>query len=134
MARRDINEELVLALALGASVAQAAQQAGISKRTAFRRIKEPGFQTRVETAKSELVAQAVGRLSGTGLKAAQTIDSLLDNRNPRIRLAASRAVLEFMFRGSELDTLRRRVEAIEANFGKAPKPVPTLERNGHRGG
>jgi hypothetical protein len=134
MARRDINEELILALALGASVAQAAQQVRISRRTAFRRIKEPGFQTRVETAKSGLVAQAVGRLSGSGVKAAQTLDSLLDNRNPRIRLAASRATLEYMFRGTEVDTLRRRVEALEAKFGKAPKPVPTLEGNGHRGG
>ena len=40
--RQDKNQNLIPALALGASVAQAAQQGDISKCTAFRRIKEQG--------------------------------------------------------------------------------------------
>jgi hypothetical protein len=73
VARQDKNQNLILSLALGASVAQAAEQADISKCTAFHWIKKRGFQARVEAAKSELVARAVGRLSGSGVKAAQTL-------------------------------------------------------------
>ncbi len=111
--KRNCDEALILALAGGADVAGAARKAGVSERTVRRRLEGADFRARVDGVRSELVRQAVGKLAEAGGLASSNLRALEDSaKSEAVRLGACRAVLEFMFRGHELDTLARQVEEL----------------------
>ena len=84
---------LVIELASGASAAEAAQRSGISERSVYRRLADEQFKLKVYQAREMMIAQACGTLAMTGAKAAATLNELLDNENPHIRLRAAQAIL-----------------------------------------
>lgn len=85
--------QLIIELACGASAAQAAQKAHISERTVYRRLADDQFTMKVYKARELMIGQACGKLSMACAKAADTLDQLLDDDNPRIRLQAAQAIL-----------------------------------------
>ena len=109
---------LVLALASGATVKDAAQQAGVSERTAWRRLDDDGFRRCVAEAKAELVTRALAKLADGASKAADTLLAVMDCQDdPRARIAAAKLVLDLAMPArqaftAEADSLRptRRVE------------------------
>jgi hypothetical protein len=95
--KRDVDEQLLLALAAGAGVVSAAQQAGCSESTVRRRLANPAFKTRVHEMRGELVQAAVGRLANLGGTAANELERLIqEGENDGVKLGACRAVLSFM--------------------------------------
>jgi hypothetical protein len=124
--RKRGDEALINALAVGVSVAAAAEHAGLSRRTAYRRLEDPAFRARVDEARAGIVSGVVGRLSGIGVLAGDTLKNLLGDSSSSIRLGAAKAALEFMFRGNEQDTLARQLrelqEQIEALKGQDADP------------
>jgi hypothetical protein len=133
--RKGNDEALVTALAAGGSASAAAQLAKVSTRTVHRRLEDPAFRARVDEARAEMVSQAVGRLAAGGALAGDTLHELLAKSvPPATRLGASRAVLEYMLRGAEVDALtreqaelRREIEELKrgsshhaAGVGEAP--------------
>jgi len=58
------DDELILALAAGATVREAAEQAGISERTAHRRLADADFRRAVDEARGRMFDAALGRLAG----------------------------------------------------------------------
>lgn len=85
---------LVVALASGATVKDAAERAGVSERTAWRRLADPAFLRCVAEAKADLVTRAVALLADGATKAAETLVAVMDCEEPRARIAAAKAVLE----------------------------------------
>ena len=67
--KRKGDTELLLALACGASVENAAQRAGLSRRTVFRRLAAPAFRAQVAEARAEMVRRAAGMFTAAGLPA-----------------------------------------------------------------
>jgi hypothetical protein len=82
------------ALAGGATVRDAAREAGISERTAHRRMRDPGFRYFLERLQVVFIDRAVGRLAKASTAAADRLRDLLDSPSEKIRLAAARYVLE----------------------------------------
>src|SRR5581483_430575 len=74
---RKAEEQIVMALAAGASKESAAKIAGVSSRTVFRRCQDAEFRARVDRARAELVEGAVGRLSAIGPLAADELHRLI---------------------------------------------------------
>jgi hypothetical protein len=112
--RRTHAEQLLLArLAAGCSVEQAAQAAGVSVRTAYRRLAESDFQQRLAVARDELLSATLGELVGSAAEAVATLRELLSAREERVRLAAARTVLEQLLRLRETLTLAQRLAALE---------------------
>jgi hypothetical protein len=107
------DELLIVALAGGAGVAGAAAKAGLSKRTAFRRLEDPGFRARVAAARAELVAKATGRLADLASEAAEALGELLKVDDLRLRLGACRAILELGTRLRESSELDERISELE---------------------
>src|SRR5262245_50638891 len=107
MARKAAEEALALALALGSTVEAAARHAGISKRTAFRRLQDSAFQRRVQALRGELFARAVAKLTGHSTAAAETLGKLLQAAEEGVRLRAAKTILELA------NTLRQAVELEE---------------------
>jgi hypothetical protein len=94
--RENADEALAAALACGATVEQAAAKAGVSARTAHRRLKDPAFLRRVQAAQGDLVQRQGSLLTGAGLEAIKTLVELLrPPAPPSVRHAVARSVLEF---------------------------------------
>jgi hypothetical protein len=111
--RRDADDALAASIASGLSRQAAAAAAGVSERHLYRRLRDAAFRARVDAARAELLEQAVGRLSGLGARAAETLSSLMSEKVPAaVRLGAAKATLEYMLRGTEVLRLARQVEEI----------------------
>jgi len=82
------------ALAGGATVAEAAQQAGMSERTAYRWLNKPEFRRRVARIQQTMARRAVARLSDGMVEAAAALRELLSVDDPAVRLRAARALLD----------------------------------------
>jgi len=111
--RRQADTALIAALAAGQPVDAAAQAAQVSERTAYRRLADPAFKRAVQTARAELLAQAVGRLADAATAAVATLRDLLDAEADSVRLGAARAILDAGMRGTELVDLAERVATLE---------------------
>ncbi len=107
-------DALVTAVAAGRTVAEAAQQAGIAERTAYRRLKEPHVQQQLREVRAALHDRAVGRLADSLDAAVATLVRDLEASSPSVQVRAAVAILE---QGVKLRTsveLERRVAAAEA--------------------
>src|SRR6516164_2260579 len=108
--RSAANGALVIALARGATVEEAAKASGVSSATAWRRLRDPAFRLQIDQCRGEVLDAAVGRLAELSTTALDGLANLLVNDNPKLRLAAIRTVLEFQFKGAELHTLVRQLQ------------------------
>jgi len=116
MQTRDRNrgDELLLgALAAGRSVEQAAQTAGVSVRTAYRRLADPSFARRLAQARDELISSALGELVECASEAVATLRALLQANDERVRLGAAKTTLEQLLRLRETLTLSQRLATLE---------------------
>jgi hypothetical protein len=125
--RRNSDSILLAALAGGSTVVEAAQQAGVSERTAWRRLQDDDFRQRLDAARQRTVQRAVDVLSRGSTRAARTLVALLSSRQrATTRLAAARAILE-------LGARMRDAEEVEARLTALEEALADRERRGHRG-
>src|SRR5262245_61428781 len=96
--RSGADELLALGLASGLSIVDAARAAGVSERTARRRLGGEGFAGRVDELRDRMVSQAVGRLADATTEAADALRSLLRSGQEYVRLSAAREVLAAVYR------------------------------------
>lgn len=104
----------VLALAGGATQDAAAEAAGVSRRTVVRWLGDPAFVARVSATRDAAFAAALGRLSEAAVRAADTLQELLADKNAAIRLGAASAILRAAPAWRESCDLAARLTAIEA--------------------
>jgi hypothetical protein len=115
MASHAADATFLAALLGGASAAEAATKAGISKRTASRRLADPAFQAALADTKREQRARAVDALGAASTQAVATLVELLDaDTPPPTRHAAARSILDLGPRLREAQDLEARVAALEA--------------------
>jgi hypothetical protein len=111
---RERSDTLLLgALAAGSSVEDAARTAGVSTRTAYRRLADPVFARRLAEARDELISAALGELVECASEAVATLRSLLSASDERVRLGAAKSTLEQLLRLRETLTLSQRLAALE---------------------
>lgn len=104
---------LLVALAGGATIRDAAKMAGIGERTAYRRLDDAEFRQQVAVARSRMVDHAVGQLAGAACEAATTLRGLLRSEAEPIRLAAARAILDLGPKLRESHELADRLDGVE---------------------
>lgn len=120
------DTELAVALATGATVADAAKLAGVSERTAYRRLEDEGFRLLVAQLGSQIARRTYHRLTGLLEDAVAALEDLLQKRTPpQVRLSAAKLVLELrrlyceeIERDERLDRLERLLEG-RAGDGEA---------------
>src|SRR5438105_7514284 len=111
---RNRGDELLLGvLAAGGSVEQAAESAGVSLRTAYRRLADPVFARRLAQARDELISSALGELIDCASEAVATLRALLSAGDERVRLGAGKAILDQLLRLRETLTLSQRLAVLE---------------------
>jgi hypothetical protein len=115
--RKNADEVFLLAMACGSSVENAAAKAGISPRTAHRRLLTPSFQQRLTEFKADMVKRAAGMLTAAFMESVKTLLALQESKvPPSTRLGAARSVLELGTRLRESAELHERLETLEKAF------------------
>jgi hypothetical protein len=118
--RRNADEQLLMALVCGATVENAARQAGISPATAYRRLADPAFGQRLQKLRDDMVSRTAGTLTAAAGEAVRTLLDLMKNpTSSSVRLAAARAVLEIGMKLRERADLESRMAALEQQMGQA---------------
>jgi hypothetical protein len=117
--RHQADEALIQALTVGQTVRAAANAAGVSEATAYRRLRDRKFAKRLKAAKDEMVRRTTDALTAAGLRAVATLLRLNDDREVPavVQLGAARALLEIGQRHRDAASQRAveaRVEALEA--------------------
>src|SRR5262245_41336494 len=93
--RRQADDALLMALACGATVENAARQAGVSLRSAHRRMADESFRQRLQALRDDMVQRASGAMTAGSHEAVRTLLELLKpSMPPAVRLGAARSVLE----------------------------------------
>lgn len=124
--RNHPDDVLLLHLACGATAEAAAQKAGRSQRTVFRRLADPDFQRRLRELRADMLQRTAGMLTAAALEAVKTMVALLATNVPSaVRLAAARSVLELGLKVREAQELDERIAALEAQLA-APPTRPAL--------
>ena len=115
--KRKRDTELVLALACGASPDNAAQKAGLSRRTVFRRLADPAFVAQVGAMRADIARRAAGMLTAAGLAAIKTLTTLQESASSEaVRLGAARATLELGCKLRETVEWTERMAALEGRL------------------
>jgi len=109
---------LALALASGSSIGDAAEKFGLSRRTVERWLAKPPFRRLIARLRSEMLASALGRMTGNMSRAADTVASLLEGAEPHIRLRAARALLSLGLRMQDAVDLTERVRELERELAQ----------------
>jgi hypothetical protein len=113
----DEDDVLALALARGATRQEAGRLAGVSERTVYVRLADPGFCRRVDGFRRALVDGAIGRLSTLADRAADVLGQLLEEESPSTRLRSATAILDQLTRLREHGELAERLAELEARVG-----------------
>ena len=108
------TDALVTALAAGKSIPDAAAQAGISERTAYRRVKDPLVQQQMRALRSATRDRVVGQLADATTAAVAALVRNLEAPSPQVQVRAATAILELDVRWRTTDELERRVAELEA--------------------
>jgi hypothetical protein len=124
------DAQLLLALLAGASIDDAAQQAGLSKTTAWRRRQEPEFVEQLEAMRADLIQRSADMLTSANIEAITTLRSMLSNTPPvnqkgkskdspwappadQQRVASAKAIIELGIRMRENVELKKQVAELK---------------------
>jgi transposase len=112
--KKQIETILVTALAKGATVAQAAEQAGVSERTVYRRLEQTEFQARIDALQDEMIQRAAAVLTAAAVEGIHSLVALQDpSTPPTVRRHAARDILEIGLRLREAADWEKRLAALE---------------------
>jgi hypothetical protein len=120
--RRKGDDALLLALAAGNTIRDAARAAKIGERTATRRLADPAFRSRVVELRADMVSRALGKIADSMSDAAGTLPKLLKAKGEGVRLGACRAMLELGVKLRESVELEGRLAALEQQTDNGGKP------------
>ncbi len=117
--KRKGDSDLILSLARGKTVREAAESAGIGERTAHRRLSEPVFLQLVQETRAEMMTRAMGKLADASIDPVETLVTLLKAESENVRLGAARTILEAGPRLRELVESETRLAALERQVGES---------------
>ena len=95
------------ALLAAPSYDKGCKKARISRTTLYTWLKEPVFKDELERQRDEIAAEAFGVLTQSLTKAVETLVSLLDNKDDRIKRLTAKDIIDFIIRHKENKDLNR---------------------------
>jgi hypothetical protein len=130
--RESADERLAVELASGKTVRDAATAAGVSEMTAHRRRADPASKSKVVAARSLMVEFAAGRLACSMGRAADVLDKLLNDPDPRVQLRAADRLLTLAIQVRVTHDLAAELNEVKAILASpvAPTPPPSAGPSG----
>ena len=115
--KQGVPVTFVASLAAGRTVAEAAQAARISERTAYRLLADPAVKAEVVKARGSLTENALGVLCDAMRRAAEVLDKLLNSKTETTRLAAARSIIQLGVDVRSAVDMEARFVALEVRTG-----------------
>ena len=97
---------------------QACEKAQLNRTTFYEWLKDPQFKAELDRQRDEIASEAFGVLSQSLTKAVETLVSLLDNADDRLKRLTAKDIIDFIIRHKENEELGQRIAAIEANLAE----------------
>jgi BMFP domain-containing protein YqiC len=119
--RKFADAALLAAFMGGATIVDAAKEAGVSVQTASRRQRDPEFVARLEAAQRETFDATSRALGNATREAVSTLVQLLGDPKATVRLAAAGKILEFAPRWHGSQALEERIVALEQDLAEQKK-------------
>ena len=111
--RREAKDAIIIAaLAAGRNYREAAELAGVDRRTVCRRMQVPEFARRVSEGRDEHAVVVSGGLASSTPRAVSTIVDCLDDESPKVRLAAAKLLLEMDLKARRVNEMERDIAEI----------------------
>ena len=107
------QEQAIAALLSEATVASAAEKAGVGEVTLYRWLKLDDFMAAYREARREVVEKAVAQLQQSSWAASTTLIRLLGSGSDSVRLRAAQTILDQANKGVELLDFEERLAALE---------------------
>ncbi len=124
MAKQDgkarLHELAIAALMTEPTIEAAAQRAGITGRTLQAWLTQEEFIGKWNAAKRALVQTATTRLRSGMIASIAALEQIRDDKETpaSVKVSASRTILEFALRASELEDLSERLDRLERSVQK----------------
>lgn len=113
------DEQLFRALLSGCHIENAAVAAGISERTAYRRLADPAFKQQLDDARRSLRESILNRLADAGHDAIGTLTELMqESEDDGIRLKAAKTLLDSLLATQKQESAPKQAASnVSANVG-----------------
>lgn len=110
------QEALISALLTAPTLAAAAHTAGIGEVTAWRWLKDTGFQASYREARRAVVQQAIVQVQRATGEAVETLRAVMQDANApaSAKVSAAKTILETAVKAVELEDLEARLAVLEA--------------------
>jgi hypothetical protein len=116
-----------LALARGATLTEAAEEAGIGPRTLRRRLDVPAYRAEIARLRSKVLDETWGRLLlGARLAVDTLIDVASNGTTELTKVSADRILIEHAFSFAELVGVNDRLAAVKDAVAEARRPALPL--------
>ncbi len=122
--RSNARAVAIAALAAGLTQAEAAERAGVSERTLRRWLKDPEFAQALADAQAQAGAEVLKQVTAAITAAVDTLQGLLQEESPSIRLQAAKALLVLWLKIRESVVLEERVRRLEVRLDAATDRFP----------
>ncbi len=109
------QEKLLLAMLTQPNLTKAIEEAGISKKTAYKYQSDPVFKTEYLKQRKEIMSRVTGLLQQASADGVKILyDIAKDTNQPaHARVQAVRTILEYAYKGIELEEIQTRLEEVE---------------------
>jgi hypothetical protein len=114
----DRQKKATPAIVSSPTYTEGCKKAKINKTTLYKWLKEPDFKAELNCQRDEIASEAFGVLSQGLTKAVETLVSLLDNKDDRLKRLAAKDIIDFIIRHKENEDLEERVKEIENQLAK----------------
>jgi len=105
--------QLVNALLTSKTIREVSEKTGLSEATIYRYLKKEKIVNELEKSKRELTNNTLRYFITLGNKALNNIEELMNSKYERIRLEASKYVLDMIVKIKELQELEDRINRLE---------------------
>jgi hypothetical protein len=109
---------LAIALASGKKVQQAADDAGVCRKTVQRKLAKPAFRRKVARLRQQFVGAALGRMADNMAGAADQLVELMTHQDPRLRLRAARTLIVMGLKLRDSVDLNDRIHDVEQELAR----------------
>ncbi len=116
------NKQLnfMFALLSEPTISEACKKAHISEKTAYTWLKNPYFQMHFKKLKHDFIKNTTAKLQANTLRAVDTLVNIMENENlsALARVQSARTILEFAYKGAEIEDIQDRLDKLEKQENK----------------
>lgn len=116
------NKQLnfMFALLSEPTISEACKKAHISEKTAYTWLKKPYFQMHFKKLKHDFIKNTTAKLQANTLRAVDTLVNIMENENlsALARVQSARTILEFAYKGAEIEDIQDRLDKLEKQENK----------------